>query len=124
MVSEIAVCVALNIVSLYREPCLEWQKGRAAGLTSAWQQPTVQSLSLTEREPQIVQKSKKCRDDVECDFWVLGALKATGVASFLLLPCLEHSSLLWRRWGAVAYTHTHTLGCIWISSPLNNPAPS
>lgn len=97
MVSEIAVCIALNIVSLYREPCLEWQKGRAAGLTSAWQQPTVQSLSVTAREPQIVQWPMKCQDNVECDFQVLGALKATGLASILFLPRLVHSSLLWWR---------------------------
>lgn len=33
----------------------------------------------------------------QCDFQVLGALKAIGLASFLFLPRLLHSSLLWWR---------------------------
>lgn len=125
LVSEIAICIALNIVLLWCELSREWQKGREAGLTSAWQEPTVRSLSLTGRgTPDCSVASEVSR---QCGMWLSGfrssrAHKATCSASFLLvtLPGAFLSAVV--EVGSCC-THTHW-GCIWISSPLNNPAPN
>ncbi|CAJ1067917.1 Hypothetical predicted protein [Xyrichtys novacula] len=70
LVSEMTVCRGLNKVSLRCEPCRDWQKGRGAGLTSAWQRRSLRSPSLTDRKSAPIRDTAKRQVDEECDFQV------------------------------------------------------